>query len=111
MPCRPLCMHFQASRPQPIRPGSLAISPSLPENEALLNTVKPETIRRPSLIVANSYFRGKVGECADVRAARRLSTARHRRTHMSSSQTLADLATSLLSGSVRVVDLSAPLGP
>ena len=30
---------------------------------------------------------------------------------MSSSKTLADLASALLSGSVRVVDLSAPLGP
>ena len=30
---------------------------------------------------------------------------------MSSAKTLADLASALLSGSVRVVDLSAPLGP
>src|ERR1700744_2315392 len=34
-----------------------------------------------------------------------------RRTHMSTSKTLTDLASALLSGSVRVVDLSAPLGP
>ena len=30
---------------------------------------------------------------------------------MSSNKTLADLASALVSGSVRVVDLSAPLGP
>jgi hypothetical protein len=54
-------MHIHASRRWPIRPGRLAISPSLPENETLLNTVKPAMSRPTSMIVANSYFRGKLG--------------------------------------------------